>query len=343
MGNLPQAKIIDFYEQFKQVAVTFTKEVIGVTGLLTRMVNLKCGSDFFPCVIYSTSFEGAKIVANNKSGILDKLQESNSNLSIRFCFKLPTTDEQIAFLVPARVTMSQSYQGSSDMSLFTLTFSQRPPDDLIEIMGLILEANFNFSKRKDEYFPINPQIVRKMRLLGNDIAVTVDSVVNRCILRELAFDGVRFILKGDSNDMHSIMNKTGKVRYNFDEPRESHYITGKFVKVEVVVSHPDMAVVTMQYIDHIPMTYKTRLCSYINTIRLEPKKTEEEKAPPPKREIVETLSGSNPIALAAATGTAAATAEAPTGETAATTEAPAEKTASTPETEPAKADTAAKK
>jgi hypothetical protein len=97
------------------------------------------------------------------------------------------------------------------------------------------------------------------------------------------------------------------------------------------------------------MTYKTRLCSYINTIRLELRKTEEE-VPPPEREIVETLSGSNPIALAAATG--AAGTEAPTGEVAegaaagaaaATTEAPAEKTAATPEKEPAKADTAAKK
>jgi hypothetical protein len=264
MSTLPRIKINEYYDQFKPVTVTFTKEVIQVTGLLVQMVNLKCGSDFFPCVIYSTSFEAAKIVANNKSGIIDRLKEFNNAASLRFCFKIPSTEEQVAFLVPARIITSAPYSNSADMSVFTLQYSQRPPDDLIEIMGRILDANYCYTKRKGERFPMNVDALRKMRFVGNDIVVTTDGAANRCILRELCFGGARFIMKDAAEE---IVNKPCTVKFEFDEPRESYTIAGKFVKVETAVSRADLAVLTVVYDDPVPMTYKTRLCAYINTLR----------------------------------------------------------------------------
>jgi hypothetical protein len=83
MGVLTSQKITVFYERFKSIEVTFTKEIIQVTGLLTQQVHLKCVSDFWPCVIYSSSFQGAKIVANVKSGLQGKLQQANNYVSLR--------------------------------------------------------------------------------------------------------------------------------------------------------------------------------------------------------------------------------------------------------------------
>ncbi|MDR2029699.1 MAG: pilus assembly protein PilZ, partial [Treponema sp.] len=66
-------KITTYYERYKAIDVTFTKEIIQVTGLITQQVYLKCVGDFWPCVVYSSSFQWAKVVANIKSGLVDKL------------------------------------------------------------------------------------------------------------------------------------------------------------------------------------------------------------------------------------------------------------------------------
>ncbi|MDR2468324.1 MAG: pilus assembly protein PilZ [Spirochaetaceae bacterium] len=265
MGSLPRAKINDYYEQFKPVNVTFTKEVINVTGLLTEMVNLKCTSDFFPCVIYSTSFEGAQVVANNKSGIFERLRITNNALSIRFCFKIPATDEQIAFLVPAHFTSSALYGGSQDMSLFNLQFSQRPPDDLIEIMGRVLEANYYYTKCKNKLFAVGPDAYRKMRFINKDVLIAVGNATYGCLLREFAFGSMRFILKGAPQE---ILNKPAKIRLSFDEPQETLILDGSIAKFEAVINHPDVSVVTLALSDPVPLPYKARLCDYVTTLRL---------------------------------------------------------------------------
>ena len=87
MGVLTSQKITVYYERFKDIDVTFTKEIIQVTGLLTQQIHLKCGNDFWPCVVYTSSFETAKVVANVKTGLLAKLQATNNYVNLLFCFK----------------------------------------------------------------------------------------------------------------------------------------------------------------------------------------------------------------------------------------------------------------
>ena len=281
MGILPRSKLNDYYEQFKSLAVVFSKEIIGVTGLATKMVNLKCFSDFFPCVIYSTSFECAKVVANRKSGILEKLEISNNVISLRFCFKLPSSGEQVAFLVPARVSSSEAYNGSSEMSLFTLQFSQRPPDDLIEIMGRILEANYFYSKYKINLFPVNPDVIRKMRLANKDIAVVQSDGQNcACILRQIGFGAAHLVAKGIPQ---SILDKSLTLRFDFEEPQESVLVEGICAQFDYASNQPDIAVVVIAFGSAVPMSYKVRLSDYVTTLRLGSQKNAEERAEPEEK------------------------------------------------------------
>ena len=269
MGNLTRQKINDYYEQFRPVDVTFTKEVIQTTGLVTKEIQLKCASDFFPCVIYSTSFEASKVVANNKSGLLDKLRTTNNVVSIRFFFKLPATDEQIAFLIPSRMTGISQYGPSPDMSCFTLEYSSRPPDDLIEIMGRILEANMNFTKRKCERVLITPETMRKIGLLSKDVSLAVNGAARHCILREMFFGGARIITMGEipfSGDTDAV------VKMDFEDPREECLIQGKLVKSDPVVANNNMFILTLLFTDPVPMPYKVRINDYISSIKPEPRK-----------------------------------------------------------------------
>lgn len=270
MGLLPRQKIIDYYNDYKNMPVIFNKEIIQVTGLQAKQVILKCGSDFFPCVVYSTSFTEAKIVAASKSGLIEKLKDTNNSASIKFCFKIPESGEQVVFLVAARVIGSVPYDAASDMSMFTLQFSQHPPDDLIEIVGRILEANVNYSKRKDEFIAITGETLRKLRFSGKEIGVTIENVPRRCILRDISFAGARLVTVGVAK---FLIDKRVVIKFDFNEPDEIYGIEGKIVDAEKVADRDDMVVANVFYCDSVPMTYKVRLSDYFSTLRTDAKVT----------------------------------------------------------------------
>jgi hypothetical protein len=265
---LPRQKIQDYYTEFKNIPVTFNKEIIQVTGLQPKQVILKCASDFFPCFVYSTSFVEARIVAGNKSGLLEKLKETNNSASIKFCFKIPASGEQVVFLVAARVTGSNPYDATSDMSMFTLQFSQHPPDDLIEIVGRILEANINFSKRKDERIVISSDTLRKLRFSGKEIGVTIEDVPRRCILRDISFTGAHIVMLGISK---FLIGKRASIKFDFTEPDENYSIDGKIEEAEKIAERKDMIIANVAYNSPVPMVYKVRLSDYFSTVRIDAK------------------------------------------------------------------------
>lgn len=276
MGMLPRQKIQDYYNEFKNIPVTFNKEIIQVTGLQPKQVILKCASDFYPCYVYSTNFVEAKIVASNKSGLLEKLKETNNSASIKFCFKVPVSGEQVVFLVAARVTGLEPYDAASDMSMFTLQYSQHPPDDLIEIMGRILEANINFSKRKDERIVISNDTLRKLRFSGKEFGVMIEDVPRRCILRDISFTGVHLVMLGISK---FLIGKRIAIKFDFNDPVESYSISGKIVDAEKVADRKDMVIADVIYNNPVPMVYKVRLSDYFSTMRMDAKTSGPPQAP----------------------------------------------------------------
>jgi hypothetical protein len=265
MGVLTSQKIATFYERFKEIDVTYTKEVIQVTGLQSKQVYLKCVSDVWPCVIYSSSFQGAKVAVNIKSGLIAKLQQANNMVSVRFCFKDPNGGEQVTFFVSARSAGYAPYGGSQDVALFNVQFTQRPPDDLIEIMGRLLDANFNSTKRKDEWITLNAESIRRLNLLSGEAAVFMQGVPRRCIVRDISFSGARIVIMGI---LKFLLEKEVSIKLNFNEPQQSYLIKGKFTKAENVESRKDLLVMNLAFDDGaVPMGYRVRLNDYFGTIR----------------------------------------------------------------------------
>jgi hypothetical protein len=265
MALVTSQKIATYYERYKAIDVTFTKEIIQVTGLVTQQVHLKCVSDFWPCVIYSTSFGGAKVVVNTQTGLAGKLQPANNMVSLRFCFKNAETGNTVTFFVASRVAGYSPYGGSKDIALFSLIFTQRPPDDLIEIIGRVLDANVNSAKRKEERIILNPESIRKMNLLTKETAVFIQGVPRRCILRDLSFSGAKLIMMGVAK---FLVDREAALRVDFDDPRESFLLKGKFVRTEAVEGRKELIALAIQFTDNtIPMGYKIRLNDYIGTSR----------------------------------------------------------------------------
>jgi hypothetical protein len=265
MGILNTQRVESFYNTFKGIDITFTKDMIQVTGLITEQVHLKCGSDFWPCVFFSTSFQGAKIVANIKSGLIDKLQKANNSVSLRFCFKSLEDGNPLTFFVAGRVIGLAPYKNSNDVSLLSIQFTQRPPDDLIEIVGRVFDANVNSTKRKDDRIPITTESQRRLKLLSKETVAFIQEVPRRCILRELSFYNAKVIMLGVAK---FIIDKEIALRFDFDDPRESFLIKGKFVHSDEVEGKQEMVALSMDYDEaKIPMGYKIRINEYLNSLR----------------------------------------------------------------------------
>jgi hypothetical protein len=267
MAIITSQKITNYYERYRAINVTFTKEIIQATGLITQQVFLKCIGDFWPCVIYSSSFQDAKVVVNIQSGLLNKLREANNSASLRFSFKNADTGTPVAFFVTVRSAGYAPYGGSKDVAIFTLQFTQRPPDDLIEIMGRLLDANVNSTKRRDERILLSPDVIRKMGILSKETAVFIQGVPRRCILRDISFSGAKLIMMGIAK---FLLNRQSALRMDFEDPRESFLLKGTFIRVENVEGRKELIALAIQFDETaVPMGYKMRINDFLSTVRLD--------------------------------------------------------------------------
>jgi len=276
MGILTAQRVAAFYERYKNIDITFSKEMIQISGLITEQVHLKCGSDFFPCFLFATSFQGAKVVANTKSDLMNKINQANNLISLRYCFKSLETGAPLTFFVSGKVLGSVPYKNSREISLLSIQFTQRPPDDLIEILGRILDANVSSSKRRDERVPITPENQRWIKVMSKETACFIQGVPRRCILREMSFSNAKVIMMGVAK---FLVNKEIALRFDFDDPRESFLVKGKFVRSENVEGKKEMIALAMQYDEaSVPMGYKIRINEFLNAVRADNRAQESENA-----------------------------------------------------------------
>jgi hypothetical protein len=241
--------------------------MIQVTGLIAEQVHLKCGTDFWPCVFYSTSFQGAKIVVNVKSGLPEKLRYSNNTMSVRLCFKSMEDGNPVTFFVAGRVAGTIPYKDSNDVSLLTVQYTQRPPDYLIEVVGRVLDANIAFTKRKDEKIVLTTESKRKFKLPAGETVAFIQAVPRRCLLREITYSTAKIIMMGDAK---FLVNKETALRVDFEDPRESILIKGKITGSEDVEGKKEMLALSVEFdVAQIPTGYKVRMNEYLIATRLD--------------------------------------------------------------------------
>ena len=266
MAILTSQQISKYYDAYRTIDVTFTKEVIKSTALLPQQVCLKCVGEQWPCVIYSTSFSGAKILASAKSALGERVKRANNMVSLRFCFKISDKTDPRAFFVAGKVTGFAPYaQSNGDLQFINIQYTQQPPDDLIEILGRLLEANVNSARRRDERILLTADSMRRICLQSKDTFVFIQGVPRKCIIRDLSFGGAKVIVVGLAK---FLVGKECLLRLEFDEPREALDIKGKVVRYEDVEGRKDLAAVAIQFDEQqVPMNYKIHVNDYVVQIR----------------------------------------------------------------------------
>ena len=266
MGIATSQQITKYYDQYSDTEITFTKDIIRALGLDPRQVYVKCNGGQWPCIINSTSFQHAKIIVGTKGGAFQALAVKDApTASIRFCFNEQEDDGIITFLVSSRVAEIRPYMNSKDLVIVTLQFTARPPDDLIEIVGRLLEANANAIRRREERVLINDDSKRKLNLAKEECNVIVQSVPRHCVVRDLSFSGARVILIGLSQYLTS---KEAILRLEFNEPSEIVSVRGTIVSADLIQGRKDVCIASIKFDEaSLPLSFKMHLNSYLTTVR----------------------------------------------------------------------------
>ncbi|MFW5801153.1 MAG: PilZN3 domain-containing protein [Spirochaeta sp.] len=261
MSITTSTQITRFYEDFKDVDITFTKEVIRASLLNTKQIYLKLLGYQWPCIIYSSSLSGAKIIANITPTLKKAIQESKSSISLRFSFLQRDKRDPISFFVPCKITGFTPYQSANgNLHFVSLTFTQRPPDDLIEILGRILDANSAAKNRREERIVITAESVQGLGLKSKGGVLLIDGIPRKCIIRDLSFNGSKIILVGVAK---FLVDKLVTLRLAFSDPEETLELPGKIIRFEPVQGRDDLAAFALQFdSEKIPMRIKMRINNY---------------------------------------------------------------------------------
>lgn len=265
MGITTSQQLQNYYDIFRDKEVIYTKDVLRTLAVDPRQIYVKCNGAQWPCIINSTSFLLAKIIVGTKGGAYAAMTKKDSPpVSLRFYF-VQQHDQPISFFVTGRVTDVSQYMNSADLAIITITFSQRPPDDLIDKIGTMLEANSNAIRRKEERIIITEETKRKLFISKDETIIFIQNVPRRCILRDISFSGAKVLLLGIEK---FIQGKDVILRIRFDEPDEIITLEGHVVKTSPVEGRPEIIYACLQFDEaKVPTSYKIRINTYLTTVR----------------------------------------------------------------------------
>lgn len=277
MSIVTSQQLIQYYEKYKATEVTFNKQVITATGLMPGNMYLRVLDRQLPCTVFSSSMAGARVIANVKANFFLDLRRPNTRIALRWCFKLPDKVEPITFFVPCHATGFTHFNVQKPgVQMLTLEYTQRPPNDLIEILGGLLEANWNSQQRREERIALTPENVKKLGMESRDALLLIGEASRHCILRDLSFIGAEVLASGltESDAGRPITLKIAKGEQAVDMT-----LSGTITRVEEVGGRKDIIAVAIEYATDTPITYKLLINSFITSSRKTPKEGDTGLAP----------------------------------------------------------------
>ena len=252
-----------YYDLYRENELTFTKDILRSLKIDPRQIYVKCGGEQWPCIINSTSFQMAKIIIGTAGGAFQKITKKDAPpVNIRYCF-IDEDGNPLYFFISCRVTNVTPYMNSQELAIITLTFTQRPPDDLIIRLGALLDANSSFVNRKDERILINDNTKRALGINKKESIIYVQNVPRRCILWDISFSGTKIIIMGLPN---FLKGKECTIRFMFNDPDEVIDVKGTIVQADAVEGRRDLVTAGIKFDENqVPLSYKVRINEFFTS------------------------------------------------------------------------------
>jgi len=262
MGVVTSQQIDDFYERYRGAEVAFTRQVMETTGLDPARTFLRLGGSQIPCVIYSSTMEGARVIVSLGPEARERLREAHRSATLRFCFQRPDEPKPVQFFVPTRITSLEPYKGTAGPSaLLLLSYGNRPPADLIAVLGEVLEANTTAEKRRDERFVVTQESAPRLGLKDRWGDLLASGTERRGIVQDLSFGGALLVMHAAPE---LAVGSPASLRLQFKGLGRTVEIPATVARSEQVPHHAELAVVALKFDpEGVPLPYKVRLSQYL--------------------------------------------------------------------------------
>ena len=266
MGLITNQQLATFYDEYRSTEVTFTKQINQAFGVNPKQIFLKVSGDQMHCIIYSSSMESAKVLLNLDDDSAQHLLYGEVKASLRYSIKKPDAAAPISFFIPGKITSVTPYSSEKpNLKFLTITFTQRPPDDLIEMLGVLLETAMNSQKRNEERISITPNNVKLLGFQTKEISLSLGTVSLKGILRDVSFSGAQVITLGGGQFPEK---QEALLKLELEEKMIS--IPGSIVHFDPVEGQKGLSVMSIAFIpEQVPMEYKIKLNDYFSRGRLE--------------------------------------------------------------------------
>lgn len=258
-------QINEYYNKYRENEIIFSKDIMRFLRLDPRQIYVKCAGSQWPCIINSTSFQQAKIIIGTNGGAFHQITKKDAPpVNLRFCF-IESNNQPLIFFVTCRVTDVTPYMNSKELAILTLSFTQRPPDDLIYKIGSLIDANQGFIYRKEERIVLNEDTKRLLGINKKESIVYIQSVPRRCILWNLSFTGSKIVVLGVPKFLE---NKDCIIRLLFSDPTEIIDVKGTIVSVKTVEGRQDLVEAGIKFDENqVPLAYKMRINDFLSNRR----------------------------------------------------------------------------
>lgn len=256
-----------YYQGFPSEEVTFTKNFMDFSGYLKDKVFLKCLGEQWPCIIYSSSMNGAKIVMNINNVITDLFNKANNIVSIRYAFTDFDKKEPVHFFITARIIGFTPYRNQKEsLNFISLTFTQKPPDFLIYYLGKVLELNQNSEKRCNDRVIITPENYRALGLEGQSGKIYIMGLPRKCIFRDISFSGMKIIVAGFGK---LLIDKSVEIECYLDNVNRIYRLKGKIIRFETVSDRKDLCAIGIEFEkETVPLELKSRILEILSNPRM---------------------------------------------------------------------------
>lgn len=258
-------QINEYYNKYRENEIIFSKDIMRFLRLDPRQIYVKCAGSQWPCIINSTSFQQAKIIIGTNGGAFHQITKKDAPpVNLRFCF-IESDNQPLIFFVTCRVTDVTPYMNSKELAILTLSFTQRPPDDLIYKIGSLIDASQGFIYRKEERIVLNEDTKRLLGINKKESIVYIQSVPRRCILWNLSFTGSKIVVLGVPKFLE---NKDCIIRLLFSDPTEIIDVKGTIVSAKTVEGRQDLVEAGIKFDENqVPLAYKMRINDFLSNRR----------------------------------------------------------------------------
>jgi len=215
------------------------------------------------CVLYSASMTGAKLLANLDESHFGKLKECGGKITLHLAFSTPGKGLPVTFFVSSRVVGFRPYQTKNpNTNLVSIEYGQKPPDQLIEILGRLLETTQNASRRKEVRIPLDEAAVRNLELQTKSASLRLAGGAFKALLLDLSFSGSKVLLPASCGAGPRQKAALGLLFADADDPIE---VPSTVLRVEPLPSRAELITAALLFEEeHAPLAYTTRINEYFS-------------------------------------------------------------------------------